>query len=255
MVEAQGAEIYNQLFAQEGLSESESFYRWSLQKLEPRPGATLLDVACGQGGLLRAAAEAGLRAFGLDFSRQALELARQAAPQAQLVLAEGEALPYRDKSFDYVTCLGSLEHFTDPWRGATEIRRVLKPEGLAAIFLPNGYYLADLLWHVLRKGRGPHHRQLVERFAAAHEWADFLTMMGLQVLKIYRYNFCWPRSKRDWQWYRRYPRKLLNLLLGVITPFHLSYSFLYVCKVGEVTLSLNERLPLLLRRPVARRTP
>lgn len=45
------------------------------------------------------------------------------------VLGVGEALPFKDNSFDAVISLAVLEHVKDPWRCVTEILRVLKPGG------------------------------------------------------------------------------------------------------------------------------
>jgi len=240
---------YDRIFSAEGFSDSDSFYRWALGRLQAEPGKRLLDVACGQGGLLRHSLRNGLVTHALDISPAALREARRTAPDATLVVGNGERLPYRDSSFDYVTCLGSLEHFLDPWQGLAEIRRVLRPEGRALVFVPNSYYLADIIWHVLREGRGPSHLQLVERFATCEEWRGLLTMMGLPVDAVYRYNFLWPRSRQDLRWYARDPRKLLYLLSSLVTPFHLSYSFLYVCCVGEPHPERNTSLPMVLRRP------
>jgi ubiquinone/menaquinone biosynthesis C-methylase UbiE len=245
----QVASSYDRTFREEGMSDSPSFYAWALGKLTPEPGKRLLDVACGEGLLLRQATMRGLVCWGIDLSPAAVEITRRAAPQATLALGSGEQLPYDDASFDYITCLGSLEHYLDPWRGASEIRRVLRPGGRAAILLPNSYYWADILWHVWRKGWGPRHRQLVERFATAQEWRALLEMMGLRVLKTVRYNFCWPRTGDDWRWYARYPRKALYLLTSALSPLNLSYSFLYVCEPGVEQPDRNESLPLVLRRP------
>ncbi|NLG27455.1 MAG: methyltransferase domain-containing protein [Chloroflexi bacterium] len=243
------AASYDATFAGEGLQDSDSAYAWALQKLAPRPGARLLDVACGEGALLRHALARGLEAHGVDFSEQALRIARKAAPQAHLALANGEHLPFPDAAFEYVTCLGSLEHYLDPWRGAAEIARVLKPGGRAAILLPNAYYLADLLWHVWRTGRGPDHRQVIQRFAAAREWADYLTMMGLAVVTTHRSNPRFPRNRADWRWYRSKPRRLLYLVAAAVTPFNLAHSYLYVCEPAAPRPELNARLPFELQRP------
>ena len=45
------------------------------------------------------------------------------------VLGVGEALPFRDASFDAVISLAVLEHVRDPFQCASEISRVLKPGG------------------------------------------------------------------------------------------------------------------------------
>lgn len=246
---AQIAASYDATYAGDGLHDSDSAYAWALSVLDAAPGARLLDVACGEGALLRHALGRGLDACGVDFSATALQRARLAAPTAPLALANGEQLPFADQEFDVVTCLGSLEHYLDPWRGASEIARVLRPGGRAAILLPNAYYLADIIWHVWRRGRGPDHRQVIQRFAAAREWADYLAMMGLRVLRTQRCNPRFPRNRADWRWYRSNPRRLLYLAAAPLTPFNLSASFLYVCAPAEPRPELNERLPLELRRP------
>ena len=245
------AQHYDVLFAQGALREATAFYRWVLRALDAPPGARLLDVACGQGLLLAEAQRHGLMAHGVDFAHEAVEASRRAAPGAAVLLANGERLPYDDASFDCVACLGSLEHYEDPWQGAREIRRVLRPGGRAAIVLPNAYYLADILWHVWRTGRGPSHKQDLERFAIIREWGDLLAMMGLAPRRVRPYNFLWPRSLADWRWYLRRPRKLLYLLSGLVTPRNLSCQFLYLCEVAEPRPELNARLPFALRRPAA----
>lgn len=52
------------------------------------------------------------------------------------VLAVNQALPFADDSFDVVLSLDVLEHVTDPFAGAREIGRVLKPGGILFINLP-----------------------------------------------------------------------------------------------------------------------
>lgn len=247
--QAEVAADYDRIFAGEGLADSDAYYRWALARLGPEPGRRLLDVSCGLGLFLKHARGAGLAAHGLDISPVALGVARRVAPGARLVVGNAEDLPYSDAAFDYVTCLGSLEHYLNPWRGLAEMRRVLRPEGRALVFVPNSYYLADILWHVLLRGRGPSHLQAIERFATCEEWKGLLTMMGLAVQKVYRYNFAWPRSRADLRWYAANPRKILYLLSSLVTPFNLSYSFLYVCTPAEPQPHLNTRLPLVLRRP------
>ena len=221
---------YDRHFQNDGLRDSDSFYRWVLGKLQTKPAKTLLDVACGSGRLLHHATRAGLQTIGLDFSAAGLELARTVEPQARLILADGQKLPLPDSSVDYVTNLGSLEHFVNLDEGAREMVRVLRPSGSAAIVLPNAFYAVDLVWWVWRKGRSVSHKQPIERFAACQDWLELLEGNGFKVYKSHRHNLMFPRSRLDWQYYRRFPRKLLNAAVGAIIPFNFSYSFLYLCR-------------------------
>lgn len=220
---------YDEKFSHGGLRDADSFYRWVLQILNPPVGSALLDVACGEGHLLRCGEMRNLRCYGLDLSSRAVEIARENAERSQLLVSNGEALPFADERFDYVTCLGSLEHFFSPKLGLFEIKRVLRQDGLAGILLPNSYYLMDIIWQVWRTGYGPTHHQVIERFASFCGWRDFLESGGLRVLKSYKYNFKFPRSLSDIKWYVAHPRKILNLLISPFFPFNLSYSFLFIC--------------------------
>jgi len=221
---------YEARFRKDDLRDSDSFYRWVLRKLRVQTGRALLDVACGSGRLLNHARRAGLQTMGLDFSVEALKLARAFEPEARLILADAQHLPLPDSSVDYLANLGSLEHFVSPQRGVREMVRVLRPEGTSAILLPNAFYAVDLIWWVWRKGRASSHRQPLERFAAYQDWRQLLEENGLRVCTAHKYNFMFPRSRLDWQYYRRFPRKLLNLAVAPLIPFNFSFSFLYVCR-------------------------
>ncbi len=225
---------YDEMYSAPGhLRDADALYRWTLNKLAPQRGQRLLDVACGEGVLVRLAQEQGLDVVGIDLIYKATLLARKDLPVSVVLVADGEKLSFPDASFDYVTNLGSLEHFLSPLSGIQEMRRVLKPSGRAAILLPNSYYLADIVWNVWRTGYGPNHKQPLERFATYGEWKDLLEEGGLFVERGYKYNFRFPRSKSDWRWYFQHPRKFLYLMAAPFLPFHLSYSFLYVCRHSQ----------------------
>ncbi len=202
---------YNRTYARAEYGEKAALYRRVVALLEPRPGEAVLDVGCGGGQFLVHAREAGLRPVGLDLADGALVRARARGLDA-LVLGQGERLPVRTGAFRLVACLGNLEHFLDPAAGARELRRVLAPDGRAAVLLPNAYYSGDL-WRVIRTGRGPDHHQAIDRFATCEEWRDLLQGAGLRVERVER----WDKGKL---WKRLF-------------PFHLAYHFLYLATRGE----------------------
>jgi ubiquinone/menaquinone biosynthesis C-methylase UbiE len=98
-----------------------------LNFLGPQSSAAL-EVGCGTGHWLGVSARRGFLA-GVEPSSRMLERARVAAPEARLVRARAEELPWRDASFDRIFCINALHHFTDRARFFTEARRVLKPGG------------------------------------------------------------------------------------------------------------------------------
>ncbi|WP_336035850.1 class I SAM-dependent methyltransferase [Halobacterium yunchengense] len=91
----------------------------------------VLDAGCGGGSpvLRRLAADA--TAVGLDFARNLLDVAADAAPDARLVHGDVTALPLRDDAVDAVVAVDSVIHVPVPEHAATfaEFARVLRPGG------------------------------------------------------------------------------------------------------------------------------
>lgn len=222
---------YDRFFSEsENLRDSDALYRWVLSKLKPRPETLLLDIACGMGLLLRYAQDWGVRAHGIDISTVAVKRSRAEAPQSKVCVANGEFLPFPDEYFDYITNLGSLEHFINPKQALSEMQRILKKDGIAAIYLPNSYYLVDIIWYVWRTGYSVSHRQILERFATYNEWGDFLKENGFQVIKGYNYNHRFPKTIDDWKWLWKHPKRIFLAFAAPFVPFNLSFHFLYLCK-------------------------
>ena len=88
----------------------------------------VLDLACGTGDLLFAAADHVHLAVGLDITHRMLQLAR-AKRAAPLVAGDMLALPFPDASFTVVTTGYGLRNVPDLRAAIAEIRRVLVPGG------------------------------------------------------------------------------------------------------------------------------
>lgn len=123
-----------------------------LALLAPAPGMAVLDIGFARGDLLRAVAETGARAFGLDYSPAACRIARGTAPRAALARGDAMRLPFADASFDRVFAGDILEH-QDREGGVLLLRemwRVLKPGGfLLAHTTPNRHF-RTLVWPLVR---------------------------------------------------------------------------------------------------------
>jgi ubiquinone/menaquinone biosynthesis C-methylase UbiE len=96
----------------------------------------VLDAGCGDGGVARLLRERAREVVGVDVepSPEWTE-----APGLTFQVADAEALPFPDASFDVVHSKDSLHHMSSPELALREYRRVLKPGGAALIVEANRY--------------------------------------------------------------------------------------------------------------------
>jgi len=167
-----------------------------------RPGARVLDVGCGDGSLLAAVAarhpDVGAL-LGVDIAEAALELARDAVPQAELLRCDPQtaALPV-DEPCDIVLSCEVLEHIDDCGAVVARMRDALRPGGSLVISVPHS------MTHWGPHDEGVHHVHRFER----DEMADLLTDAGLRVVRL----FTWGSVL-----YALYYRMLLNKVSSEFT--------------------------------------
>ena len=89
----------------------------------------VLDLACGTGDLLRAAAAEARAAVGLDLTHRMLQLARSRSARTPLVTGDMLALPFGASRFDVVTTGYGLRNVPDLGAAIREVHRVLAPNG------------------------------------------------------------------------------------------------------------------------------
>jgi ubiquinone/menaquinone biosynthesis C-methylase UbiE len=107
----------------------------------------LLDVGCGKGVFLRdfcnelrsRHAISDIQATGVDLLPSPGNHFSEIGSDFQFVAInlDGQTLPFPDRSFDFVSCNHVLEHIFDTEKLVSELQRVLKPQGLCVISVPN----------------------------------------------------------------------------------------------------------------------
>lgn len=102
------------------------------------PGSSVLEVAPGPGYFAIELAKLGdYRITGLDISQTFVEIARANASTANVRVdfqrGNASAMPFGDKTFDFLLCRAAFKNFTEPQRALHEMHRVLKPGGRALI--------------------------------------------------------------------------------------------------------------------------
>jgi SAM-dependent methyltransferase len=111
--------------------------------LEQKPVA-VLEVGCGEGELAeQLAASPGISVVAVDLSPRMVELTAARGVDARV--ADVQALPFADESFDVVVAVWMLYHVPDLDRGLDEIVRVLRPGGVLVAGTNAPGHLAEVL--------------------------------------------------------------------------------------------------------------
>ena len=109
-----------------------------------KSGMTVLDCGCGPGTITVGLAEAVApgQVTGMDLEESQIEAARATARQrgtknVEWKVASVYQLPFPDRSFDAVFSHALFEHLGEPLAALEEIKRVLRPGGIAALSSPD----------------------------------------------------------------------------------------------------------------------
>jgi ubiquinone/menaquinone biosynthesis C-methylase UbiE len=161
-----------------------------LDRAQPKPGDSVLDIACGTGAVTRLAAERAAtgRVVGLDLNPGMLGVARSVPTTGALIeWREGSALnlPFGDCSFDLVLCQLGLQFFPDRPLALREMKRVLVPSGRVALSVYSAIErtpAANAFAKALDRHLGPDASRIKRAehiFAAADEIGALMTGEGL----------------------------------------------------------------------------
>ncbi len=198
------------------------YYGLPLRRLGCKKGERLLDIACGNGQFLHRAESLGLQCYGIDISGVAIEKARELCKADMVCSDVNDGLPYKENFFDYVTCLGSLEHFEKQTYILSEIRRVTKPSGQIYIFVPNKDYFLH------KFGYETDFQPVVNRYSFLG-YKELLIKSGLVIERVFCDNSHISDLDRTSSWLKLILKLMAHLFVRFI-PLRYSYSFIFICK-------------------------
>lgn len=141
---------------------------------QAQPGWNVLDVGCGPGLLPALFTRQGCTAVGLDVEAD-MFLPQPLHPQ--VLVAQGEKLPFPAEVFDLVTASNVLFLLADPRQLLGEMQRVTRPGGMLALLNPSEQLNQDAA-AALAEARGlqglARHSLLnwAQRAEANHRWTE-----------------------------------------------------------------------------------
>lgn len=186
------ADWFNKTYTVRGksyLRPKQAYYIF-LKLLGASKGQKILDVACGLGRLLEVAVETDLRPTGIDISSVAIERCQKKFPSIPTHVGNAEDLPFDTQTFDYVTCLGSLERVLDRNKVLQEIKRVLTDNGTICILVRNSN---SWKWKFIKKPLRLVNKQGNQDAMSLEQWIGLLENNGLKASNIYCDQ--WPIMK------------------------------------------------------------
>ncbi|MDL2260178.1 class I SAM-dependent methyltransferase [Deltaproteobacteria bacterium OttesenSCG-928-K17] len=170
------------------------------------PDAAIMEVGCGQGGLLEVLNDNGFKALGVEPLPAAAEMGRARGLDVQS--GSAERLPFPEVEPSVLIYSHVMEHLLNPGRALAEAKKRLKSDGFIYIEVPDAeYYTQD----------GPPYQNFylehLNHFSSC-SLAWLLNNQGFEVLEMGRSDFCLPGGRAQkvlWATAAVGGRKALNI--------------------------------------------
>ena len=179
---------YNKIAAEYDSSPEGRYTRFHIKELSEtidlRDGDVVLDVACGNGTLLRELSKkAEIRGNGIDVSENMIRAAKARCPDMHFEALSCYPLRWRDNSVDVITTCCAFHHFDNPRRFVDECKRVLKENASVYIAEPNFgpmvSLFANTLWFRVSKSGDV-------RVYSSGELKAFFDSAGFKMVEVYQ---------------------------------------------------------------------
>src|SRR5262249_6390475 len=105
----------------------------AVTRVAPRPNESFLDVATGTGWAARLIKAQGANVIGIDIGRGVIAAARALSPDIDFQVADAEAMPFGDASFDGIVSTFGVMFVARPEDAARELARVCRKGGRLGI--------------------------------------------------------------------------------------------------------------------------
>lgn len=150
---------HRELAAREGAqgAPDATWHKMVLRRLGSVQGLNVAEIGCGRGDFAIHLARQGARVTALDFSAEAISIARERARASgvdvSFIVGDAEDTKLPGGAFDLVISCECLEHVPHPAKMASELRRICRAGGRCILTTPS--YLNGMLiawaWSILRR--------------------------------------------------------------------------------------------------------
>ncbi|MDD5650702.1 MAG: class I SAM-dependent methyltransferase [Candidatus Nanoarchaeia archaeon] len=170
-------EIYKDIYADK-LTKLVFRYRWIYEKfLFGFKNKKILELGCpGSGGIIQFLKNDN-EVYGADISESSVKILKSKGFKSFLINLNEGTIPFKDKYFDDIIFIGTIEHLYNPQHGMEEVKRVLKTNGTLLISIPNP---------------ATGHYQIYPKLYTHKQFKIYLAKNGFKVRRFKKYGICFP---------------------------------------------------------------
>jgi SAM-dependent methyltransferase len=181
--------------------------------ITPDVGTKVLELGVGPGRYAALLQALGFETIGVDpIAYDSWEPLCRRGRMKFMSGIKAEALPFEDRTFDHVACMGALLYFEDPARALQEIRRVLKPGGHLVVRTQNRRNLYAI------STRNPL-EPAAHNFYTLQELVDVLNSQGFVVERSFAWGLWVPYLHMSWfYFFNVYLTPRIMTILTALTP-------------------------------------
>lgn len=163
-------------------------YEIALKHAPVSSGHNVVDLGCKTGSLISILDSRTIKCnyCGLDIAEEAVKKIKS-RPGVRIVVHDiMERFPIEDNWADRVFCLEVLEHVKQPVFALQEITRILKPDGVAVVSVPNPYYWVNIFTELFKIPENEGH-------ISSFRWAEMMTLSDFAGLKLVKVRMTFDR--------------------------------------------------------------
>lgn len=189
-----------------------------LREIEKRKKTgKILDIGCATGFFLKIAQDHHWQVYGVDTEKIAIQRCRKILPKGKFFQGRLKKAQLPDSFFDVITLFETLEHVPDLREFLKETKRILKPQGLLIITVPNK---AGFISKILGKNWFDYKRLQHLYFFTPNSLNAVLKSAYFEIIFLRKEVFStWPMKNIVRKFKRYYPYSPLNRILSCLVKF------------------------------------